>query len=143
MLNAHTSYEVFEREHRALREGIESLRRALAENQSGSESELLEHVETVRAQLAVHFAFEEDFGFMHYLAVIQPALAPTLERLRAVHREILATLGRVFTRLQTGVPCADVRPTVHSTLEALAHHELDEHQLLRPALRGSELSARA
>jgi hypothetical protein len=84
MLNPYTPYVVFEREHRVLREAVEKLRRALAENQPGSENDLIEHGEAVRAQLAAHFAFEEDFGFMHHLGVI-PGLAPTLDRLRAVH----------------------------------------------------------
>ena len=142
-LNAHTTYKVFDHEHRVLREGVENLRRGLVANQPVSESGLIEHVDAVRAQLAVHFAFEEEFGFMHYLGVLQPAVNSTLDRLHGVHREILETLARVLAGLQSGLPCAAVRPTLLSMLETLAHHELDERQLLRGALRGSPLSPQA
>jgi hypothetical protein len=138
MLNDHTPYEAFAHEHRVLREGVVNLRRALAEGHCSSKPELLKHLATVRAQLVAHFAFEEDYGLMHYLAATQPALAPTLDRLRATHREILTTLARVLGRLQAGLGGADVRSTVLSTLEALAHHELDERQLVSVALRVAE-----
>ena len=142
-LNAHTTYEVFNHEHQILRTGVENLRRAVAQNAPGSESELLEHVATVRARLAVHFGFEEEFGFKHYLGAIQPSVTPAVDRLHAAHREILTTLERVLTSLQNGLPRAAVRPTLFSMLERLAHHELDEHQLLRSALRGPALPQHA
>ena len=132
--DAHTPYEVFDREHRVLREGVAGLRRVLLSDHPGTSARLVEHIDTVRAQLAVHFAFEEDGGFMHYLRVARPALAPWIDRLEGEHREILAVLTRVSAGLNNGLSCADVRSTVTSVLEHLANHEFDEHELLRSAL---------
>jgi len=139
MLNAHTQYEVFEHEHRVLRAGIETLRRALAEENPGNKAELLKHLEAVQAQLADHFAFEESFGFKRHLRLMESALDPTLDRLLAAHREILASLASASSGLRTGWPWPAVRSTVLSTLEALADHELDEHQLLHVVWRRSRL----
>ena len=132
--DAHTPYEVFDREHRVLREGVAGLRRALLSDHPGTSVRVVEHLDTVRAQLAVHFAFEEDGGFMHYLRVARPALAPVIDRLQSEHREILAVLTRVSAGLNNGLSWADVRATLTSVLEHLANHELDERKLLRSAL---------
>jgi hemerythrin len=131
--DAHTPYEVFDREHRVLREGVMGLRSALLSDHPGS-TRLVEHLDTVRAQLAVHFAFEEDDGFMHYLRIARPVLAPGIDRLQSEHKEILAVLTSVSAGLSNGLSCADVRATVTSVLEHLANHELDERELLRAAL---------
>lgn len=133
--DAHTPYEVFECEHRVLREEIVGLRSALLEDHPGSSARLVERLVTVRAQLAAHFAFEENGGFMHYLRFARPALAPKVDRLQSEHREFLAVLTRVSAELNNGFSGADVRATITSVLEHLANHELDERQLLRSALR--------
>ncbi len=130
--DVHTPYEVFEREHRVLGEGIAGLRSALLSDGPGSSARLVEHLVTVREQLAAHFAFEEDCGFMHYLRFARPA--PKFDRLQSDHREILAVLARVMAELNNGLSGADVRATITSVLEHLANHELDERQLLRSAL---------
>lgn len=133
-LDAQTPYAVFEREHQVLRDSVAGLRSALLSDHPGSTVRLVEHLATVRAQLAVHFAFEEDSGFMHYLRFARPALAPGIDRLQNEHREILAVLTRVSAELNNGVSGADVRATITSVLEHLANHELDERQLLGSAL---------
>jgi len=132
--DARTPYEVFEREHRILREGVAGLRSALRSEPPGSSARLVESVDTVRGQLALHFAFEEDSGFMHYLRFARPALVPGIERLQSAHREILAVLTRVSTELNNGLSGIDVRATIAAVLEHLANHELDERELLRSAL---------
>lgn len=134
--DAHTPFEVFDREHLALREGIAGLRSTLLSDHASSSARLVECIDVVRAQLGVHFAFEEDGGFKHYLLVVRPALTPTINRLLSEHTEILAVLTKVSAGLNNGLSCADARTTVTSVLEQLADHELDEHQLLLSAFRG-------
>lgn len=136
VLDANTPYEVFDREHRDLRDGIAALRRALLSDHASSSAWLIECIDTVRAQLGVHFAFEQDGGFKHYLWAAHSPLAPEIDRLQREHTEILAVLTKISAGLNNGLSCADVRNTVTSVLEQLANHELDEHQLLLSAFRG-------
>jgi len=132
--DAYTPYEVFDREHRVLRKAVAGLRSALLSDEPGNGTRLVGHLVTVRAQLAVHFAFEEDYGFIHYLRVVRPALVPGVDRLESEHQAILAVLTRVSAGLNNGLSCADVRASVTAVREQLANHELDEQQLLRSAL---------
>jgi hypothetical protein len=133
--DAHTPYTVLERQHLSLREGLARLRSMLGPERRETD-ELGRQIRTVRDQLSTQFAFEERMGHMPFLLAVRPSFETRLTRLRAEHREILATLDRAGASLRGAPPTPeDVRTTVLSLLERFARHELDERQLLRSALR--------
>jgi hypothetical protein len=132
--DARTPYAVLDKAHRGLREGLAQLRTALASDGSLGPEGLSTHIGAVRSSLVAHFAFEENHGSLHYLDAAQPALQPELETLRAEHRAILEAFDRVIAAVDKGLP--DLGARMSSVLDRLANHELNQHDLVRRALRG-------
>ena len=134
--DARTPYVVLDREHQALRQGLSQLRRALAPGESVPAHELHQQIVAVRRSLAAHFAFEENYGSLHYLLVTQPHQQPRLAQLHAEHRGILVEMDAVLVSVERGPSLADVGAALSLLLDRLADHVLGQQQLLRRALLG-------
>lgn len=136
--DARTPYAVLDREHQALRHGLAQLRTALRPDQSTSAPALRQQIVMVRRSLAAHFAFEEEFGSLHYLVATRPSLQPRLEQLHRDHRDILVEMDMLLAGLERGVSLTEVGATLSVLLDRLADHVLGQHLLVRRALLGDE-----
>jgi hemerythrin len=136
--DARTPYAVLDREHRALRQGLSQLRQALKPGEGVAPQDLRQQIDAVRRSLAAHFAFEENYGSLHYLMVTQPSLQSRLEQLHDEHRGILLEMDSVLARLGRGPAIADVEATISLLLDRLAEHVLEQQQLIRRALLGAQ-----
>jgi hypothetical protein len=133
-LDARTPFGELESQHADLRGRLAELRAAVTGSEPRLDEEARLKIEAARGSLAVRFAFEENVGSMQYLLAAWPGLEPELARLRAQHRDFLATLDRAAAALRASAVRTDVASTVLLVLDRLVDHEIDEHQLLRRAL---------
>lgn len=85
-------------------------------------------------RLRLHFALEEDGGYMTEVLVRRPGLQVHVTRLQQEHAVILAEGAALARLLLSMPPPRDARSRVVRLLEALRDHELAEHDLLHEAL---------
>lgn len=95
---------------------------------------LVERLGRLCERLRVHFALEEDGGYLSEVVVRRPGLQVRVVRLQRQHGTILAE-GAALARLLLSMPPPhDARGRVIRLLESLREHELAEHDLLHEAL---------
>jgi hypothetical protein len=95
---------------------------------------LVERIGRLCEQLRLHFALEEDGGYMADVLVRRPGLYLHVTRLREEHAVILAAGSDLARLLLSEPPPSDARMRVIRLLESIRAHELGEHALLHDAL---------
>lgn len=96
-------------------------------------SVLAERLSRLCERLRLHFALEEEGGYLHEIVAHRPDLQPRVAALLREHAAML-TEGTALTRLLLGarVPL-DVTPRLVRLLEALRRHEGAEHDVFQQA----------
>jgi hypothetical protein len=95
---------------------------------------LVERLGRLCERLRVHFALEEDGGYLSEVLVRRPGLRVHVTRLQRQHGTMLAEGTAIASLLLSMPPPRDVRVRVIRLLESLREHELAEHDLLHEAL---------
>ncbi len=80
--------------------------------------------------LAVHFAFEEQGGYMQWIVDARPEMKPETERLQRQHQEILSEVAALQGRL-ADAPESELKIAVGRVSEQISTHDSAETSLLR------------
>jgi iron-sulfur cluster repair protein YtfE (RIC family) len=128
--------EAFEHDHQALNEQVLRLGPLLAELQrgdlAGAAAALADHLVSLRDDLFLHFAREEE-GLFPYLAEIAPDLEPSVAELVSMHDEICGAVARMI-HVAGNAPRFDTMQSLFDRFEvAYAGHAQAEHRLLETA----------
>ncbi len=95
---------------------------------------LVERLSRLGARLQVHFALEEEGGYLREVLARRPGLGVHVARLEHEHEVMLADAAVLSHQLLTVPPPYDVRARIVRLLETLREHELAEHDLIQEAL---------
>jgi hypothetical protein len=95
---------------------------------------LVERLGRLCERLRVHFALEEDGGYLREVLARRPGLGVHVARLEHEHEVMLAEGTALARQLLSAPPPRDVRVRIVCLLETLREHELAEHDLIQEAL---------
>jgi len=97
--------------------------------------ELKGAINTFRAKLSDHFAFEEEEGggYLQGVLAARPTLKRKVERLRSDHEVILAALGELVMPTSESESCETLKARFVDAIRYLRRHELEELDLLQDA----------
>jgi hypothetical protein len=90
-------------------------------------------VVTASLDFDMHFAFEEQNGYMTSVVDLQPHLTRAVDRLQQEHEELLATLDSLIAEVRVAGLSDDLRNRVGLWLKAIRRHELSENVLMQDA----------
>jgi hypothetical protein len=128
--------EAFEHDHRALNEAVLGLGPLLAQlergDQEGAGAELVERLTTLRDDLFLHFAREEEALFP-YLGELAPDLEPAITELIGMHDEICGAAARMLHVAGEDVRLGGLLPLFDRFELAYAQHAQAERRLLEMA----------
>src|SRR4051812_33388879 len=91
--------------HRVFLENLQALR-SVRSAPGAPPAELVRCLDVTRAQLAEHFRFEEENGYLASVVEVHPHLGRAVERLAQDHRELLRRLDELRAEAQ-GVRAVD------------------------------------
>lgn len=126
--------EALSRAHAALREDLghldEAVRPLSRENAAGLRARLA----STQVQIAEHFRFEEQNGYMDTVRQREPRLERTVQKLAEEHRQITRTLETLLaeTRLADSLD-EPYRRRVRQWVEHVRQHEAREDHLVHDA----------
>lgn len=99
-------------------------------------AELKAAIKMLRKKLAEHFAFEEqeDGGYMRIVTSARPTLKSKVDRLRADHNAILASLDDLLGQRKGAQSAAALRSAFVAAMRTLRRHEAKEMDLVQQAV---------
>jgi iron-sulfur cluster repair protein YtfE (RIC family) len=126
------------KEHDALRHKVHCIHSALYE-QDPSPGEIEALLREFLNALVVHFANEEDDGFLRKVAAESPRLAKVAARLSIEHRELLREAEGLCRFAEAGAPSVtwwrELTSRCHAFNQRLMQHECEENRLLQKSHR--------
>jgi uncharacterized protein (UPF0335 family) len=119
--------------HHSLMEAIENLEDEVR-SRSGSLTQLICSLTSIRKRVLDHFRLEEEGGYMKQILEERPFLERTVEKLLHEHRTLAANLEMIFEELR--LPTADAGACyqrIESWIKQIRHHERLENLLVEDA----------
>ena len=102
-----------------------------------STAQIVDYLAVLRDHLAVHFAREEEGGYLEEALVHSPELQPEANRLMDEHPHLLtqfdALLGTARAKAGEPAPWPALAKELNAVIRELVTHELDENKLLQDA----------
>jgi hypothetical protein len=119
------------RAHRALLGDLQALQQATQPRRGGQPAELAACLDRTRGDLAEHFRFEEENGYLGAVLQLHPHLARVVGRLAEEHGELLRSLDAL--RAEAGGPDGVPREKVIRWIRSVRLHERRENILVQDA----------
>lgn len=128
------AYDEMLRQHQSVLADVDRLELLLGSPPSDLSPERLRELtlndaRALAQDLARHFAYEEDGGYLRVVLDARPGLARPVEDLLAQHREIAARLREALAGAEDA-PIETVRGRIRSALMLLREHEAAETKLV-------------
>jgi hemerythrin len=127
--------------HKSLKKDLARIDRDCASATRGSDqetqvAELRAAIKVLRKKLADHFNFEEqeDGGYMQLVVTARPTLTRKVNRLRADHDAILASLDEIIATPDARQTTDALRSAFVATMRILRRHEAKEMDLVQQAV---------
>ena len=117
--------------HASLLEQLRRLEEAVTEQ---SLPEFRDRLRAVRIQIAEHFRFEEQDGYMETVRKQQPRLERAVRELGAEHPQLLQALDAIVADTRTAAALSTtVRQSVQAWIDRVRQHEACENGLVQNA----------
>jgi hypothetical protein len=122
------------RAHRALLRDLQALQKATQPRREGQPAELAACLDRTRDDLAEHFRFEEENGYLGAVLQLHPHLARVVGRLAEEHGELLRCLDALRAEARSAAGAGDVpREKVIRWIRSVRLHERRENILVQDA----------
>ncbi len=123
--------EALRQAHKALLADLRDLEQALAVSLKDA-GRVAERLKATAGNIARHFAFEEQNGYMNLVRKREPRYEQTIQELIVEHAELADSLSTLITRAEA---CAVVDGSLQQDLQGwikrVREHEYQENELLR------------
>ena len=121
------------RGHRALLRDLQALQKATQPRREGQPAELAACLDRTRGDLAEHFRFEEENGYLGAVLQLHPHLARVVGRLAEEHGELLRSLDALRAEARSAGAGDVPREKVIRWIQRVRLHERRENILVQDA----------